>query len=112
MGFIEPIKKQMPGIKVKYLNDAPTAKVKKDRSPYGKMIIGYLAMQPPGEYPVKKLQRMFGFSDKTLRRILAKNKNGESWFAKELRKLNVTYHAEWGRGAESYFKKADGRKRA
>jgi len=110
--IVEGIKDQMSGIQVKVLNTVPMAKIKKDRSPYAKQIIEILEPKPPGRYPVRVIQRKLKLSDRTLRRLLAKSKKGESPFAKGLRKIEVTYEPQQGRGAESCFVKAEKRKSA
>lgn len=110
--IISGIREQMPGLNVDVLDAVPTAKAKRDRSPYGKQIVEYLKPKPPGRYPVRAIQRKFKMSDRTLWRLLDKAKTGKGSFAKALREMNITYDAEWGRGAESCFIKAGKRKRA
>lgn len=103
--IIEGIKQQMPGIEVIPLTDAPTIHLKKDRSKYGDAIIAYLQKLPPGEYPVKPIQKKIGFSKSTLDRLLRKRKDKRNSFAQGLKQIGVEYIPVNGRGAISYFLK-------
>lgn len=103
--FIEAIKDQMPGIRIKNLEDVPTEKLKKDRSLYAAMVIEYLAKQPPGRYPVLEIKKRFGMSMRTMRRLIEKADMPKNSFAQELKAINVRYEPDMGAGAESCFVK-------
>jgi hypothetical protein len=104
--LLDPVQRQMPRIKVKFLDDAPTAKVKKDRSPYFRKMIPAMATWPPGEYPVRLVQDDFGLSTRTMRRLISKIESGKGEVARDFKVIGVTYKPAMGRGAISCFVKA------
>lgn len=103
--FIDTIKSQMPNIQVNVLHDVPTERAKKDRSPYGRQIVEYLAKRPSGKYSVLEIQKKLDMSTRTLRRLLTKAEMPKNSFAKDLKLIHVRYEPAMGRGAKSYFVK-------